>query len=250
VPIPPEQYVEWFEPVQANVAAHLANDGSWFVNIKASTTPDSLSTELYVLDLVMAHARRWGWHLATEFCWERAGVPKEPTLRFKNQFEPVYQFTRGRWKFRPIHVQHLSDYAVTAMGVGAGNTSWGDPSSDTVSQGQHGDMFDDRRGLGLAYPGNRLPTFAGSHEALGHGAAFPIGLPEFFVKAYTDRGDVVFDPFVGSGSTLMACENQARKGRGIDLSPGYVDVTCRRFQDVTGIIPVLEATGKPHDFSL
>src|ERR1700759_1269227 len=85
-----------------------------------------LDTELYVVDLVLAHAREWGWHFATEFCWERVGVPKGVTQRFKNQFEPIYQFVRNRWKMRPEAVRHGSDSVPVAGGPGSGNTSWGE----------------------------------------------------------------------------------------------------------------------------
>ncbi len=64
-PIPPDEYVEWFADVAACVATHLEEDGSWFVNIKPSA--DGLDTDLYVMDLVIAHVRQWGWHFATEF---------------------------------------------------------------------------------------------------------------------------------------------------------------------------------------
>ena len=94
---------------------------------------------------------------------------------------------------------------------------------------------------GMAYPGNRLPTFAGSHEATGHSAAFPVGLPQFFIEAYTDPGDVTFDPFAGSGSTLIASENTGRRGYGMELSPGYCDVIVTRWQNLTGKKAVLDA---------
>ena len=83
-PIPADEYVEWFDAVQSSVRANLAPDGSWFVNIKAAST--GIDTELYVLDLVLAHVRRWGWHFAAEFCWERGGIPGKPARRFKNKF--------------------------------------------------------------------------------------------------------------------------------------------------------------------
>jgi DNA modification methylase len=85
---------------------------------------------------------------------------------------------------------------------------------------------------GMAYPGNRLPTF--QSEALGHPAAFPVGLPEFFIKAYTDTNDIVFDPFMGSGSTLMAAEKNNRCAYGTELSPKYCDVIVKRWEDFTG----------------
>lgn len=271
-PISPDDYVEWFAPVAANVSEHLADGGSWFVNIKASVTPDGEATELYVLDLVLAHCRLWGWKLATEFCWERIGVPKSVSQRFKNQFEPIYQFHRGRrWKMRPDNVRHATDAALIPPGPGSGDTNWGgrshdvdpqgtpggnllgrrrvgstdwsgnDRNSTSLPQGGGGDMFADRRQAGdvvpgLAYPGNRLPTFNSTHEAVGHTAAYPVGLPEFFIKAFTDPGDTVYDPFLGSGSTLLAAHRQDRIGYGIEISPGYCDVLldrwCRHHPDL------------------
>src|SRR6185369_2322618 len=126
-------FVDWFEAVQANVKSNLAPDGSWFVNIKPCA--EGLDTSLYVFDLVIAHVRRWGWHFATEFCWERNGVPKGVTQRFKNQFEPVYQFALNRWKMRPEAVRHESDNVPVPFGKGAGNTSWAN------KQGGNGPMF-------------------------------------------------------------------------------------------------------------
>ena len=89
-------------------------------------------------------------------------------------------------------------------------------------------------GFGLAYPGNRLPTFSSTHDALGHMAAFPVGLPEFFCNAFTDPGDVVVDPFLGSGSTIMAAARSERIGMGLEISPAYCDVVVERWQNFTG----------------
>jgi len=82
---------------------------------------------------------------------------------------------------------------------------------------------------GMAYPGNLLPTFNSTHESTGHTAAFPVGLPEFFIKAYSDAGDVIADPFMGSGSTLIAAAKTGRVARGFELSPRYCDVIRRRW---------------------
>ena len=256
--INPNDYVSWFRPLAEIIHSRLAPDGSYFLNIKPSC--DGPDTELYVLDLVLAHARQWGFHFATEFCWERNGVPKAVTQRFKNQFEPIYQFSLGRWKMRPDNVRHESDNVPQPGGVGSGNTTWanaqGGKCAGSVSgsfgaakkkrkNGYTGRGCDDDNqgtnwqpgayiGPGMAYPGNRLPTFVSSHEALGHAASYPVGLPEFFMNAYTDRGDAVLDPFMGSGSTLIAAEKTNRRGFGIEMSPAYCDVIVRRWELATG----------------
>ena len=60
----------------------------------------------------------------------------------------------------------------------------------------------------------------------------------------THRGDLVADPFLGSGSTLMACEKTGRVCRGLELDPLYADVTIRRFEAATGVPAVLVDTGE------
>lgn len=237
-PIPPEDYVEWFAPVAGNVAEHLADDGSWFVNIKPASR--GLDVETYVLDLVLAHARRWGWHWVTEFCWDRPGIPQQPNGRFKNAFEPVYQFARGKWKHRPEAVMVASPKAFGYLGT--------DSRQAAEHQGRGMTWDDSRKGEGLAYPSNRLPTFSGSHEATGHGAAFPVGLPRWFLRAYTDPGDVAYDPFVGSGSTVLAAHAEGRIGYGMEISPAYCDLIARRFERATGITPIAELSGEPVSF--
>jgi DNA modification methylase len=60
----------------------------------------------------------------------------------------------------------------------------------------------------------------------------------------TNRGDIVLDPFLGSGSTLIAAEKTGRVCRGVELDPLYVDVIIRRFEAETGAPAVLADTGE------
>jgi DNA methylase len=64
----------------------------------------------------------------------------------------------------------------------------------------------------------------------------------------THRGDIVLDPFLGSGSTLIASEKTGRICRGLELDPLYVDVIIRRFESATGKVATLDQTGE--DFSV
>jgi DNA modification methylase len=231
-PIPPNEFVKWFEPIAANVKDRLAKDGSWFVNIKPAA--DGLDTSLYVFDLVCAHVRQWGWRFATEFCWERTGIPQQVVRRFKNQFEPVYQFALNEWKIYPEAVRHQSHNVPKAKGKGAGDTN------AARRQGVASAVDGNEVAEGMAYPGNRLPTFSSTHTALGHSAAFPVGLPSFFIKAYTDQSDNVYEPFCGSGTTVIAAEQLGRKCYGMEISPAYCDVIVQRWENLTGKKAVLD----------
>ncbi len=72
-----------------------------------------------------------------------------------------------------------------------------------------------------------------------HSAIFPIELPEKAIKLTTEVGDIVYDPFVGSGTTLIACERLGRNCRAVELSPAYCAVAIQRWADATGGIPEL-----------
>jgi DNA modification methylase len=60
----------------------------------------------------------------------------------------------------------------------------------------------------------------------------------------TNRGDIVLDPFLGSGSTLIASEHTGRVCCGIELDPLYVDVIIRRYEAETGVAAILVDSGE------
>jgi DNA modification methylase len=63
----------------------------------------------------------------------------------------------------------------------------------------------------------------------------------------TNRGDIVIDPFLGSGSTLIAAEKTGRVCRGVEIDPLYVDVIVRRYEAATGEAATLVETGEAFD---
>ena len=85
-------------------------------------------------------------------------------------------------------------------------------------------------------------------QDIDHPAVFPVALPEFVIEAYTDSGDIVFEPFGGSGTTMLAAERTGRICRTVEIAPEYVDVAIKRFQQNHPGVPVtLLATGQSFD---
>jgi DNA modification methylase len=244
-PIHPDRYIEWFAPIQDNISSFLESDGSWFVNIKEHA--EDGERHLYVNDLLLAHVREWGWKWVDEFAWIHGGTPKAVQQRFKNGWEPIFQFARGRHKFRPDNVRHPTSGKLTWGGRHPSQNDGLAMQKQSISnaklqgvpgKNQKGGEDEIRKsvadaGSELAYPSNVL-SLGKNREALGHGAAYPIGLPEFFICAFSDVGDKAFDPFMGSGTTLIAGEKWSRPTLGMEISPAYCDVIVRRWQDFTG----------------
>jgi DNA modification methylase len=83
--------------------------------------------------------------------------------------------------------------------------------------------------LDLALPGNVL-YMAGETTNVGHPAPFPFNLPLFFIKAFTDEGDLVYDPFLGSGTTAEVCLKMGRNFIGSEILQEYVDIAEKRIE--------------------
>lgn len=78
-----------------------------------------------------------------------------------------------------------------------------------------------------------------------HPTVKPIDIIEPALRVTTDQGKIVLDLFGGSGSTLIAAERSHRHARLMELDPAYCDVIVKRWQEFTGKLATLEATGQP-----
>jgi DNA modification methylase len=78
----------------------------------------------------------------------------------------------------------------------------------------------------------------------GHGTQKPVECMRRPIVNHTKRGDAIYDPFLGSGTTMMAAELAERVCYGIDIDPQYVDVAVIRWQDFTGANAILEGDGR------
>lgn len=226
--VPPDDYLEWFDLIQTNIANHLSEEGSFFLNLKAHCEQGERVT--YVFDLVLAMKRKWGWKFIDELSWVKPGYPGDMGKRFRNGFEPIYQFAKSdAYKFRMDNVlefrqSNFSGYHENLAQV----------------QGERGSYHVDE--LLEVRPSNVLhlmPDTTSLEETAHHPARFPPHLPEFFVRAYSDVGDVWLDPFMGSGSTFIACEQEGRIGAGIELDPIYAAAGLFRLEKNFGLAPRL-----------
>jgi len=217
--VPVDEYVDWWEVVQANTRANLAGDGSFFVNIKPHC--EDGQRVLYVFDLVLAMKRRWDWRFVDELCWKKNGVPGNFVERFRNDFEPIYHFAPSQDTIKinienvyttgPREVEFIYDNLVNRQGTGVYTTR-------TMS-------------LDGTRPSNVL-QIAVDTSGQKHAAAFPVALPDFFIRAYSDTSDVWLDPFLGSGTTIIAAHNNERRGLGIEKLEKYCSVILERLSQM------------------
>jgi site-specific DNA-methyltransferase (adenine-specific)/site-specific DNA-methyltransferase (cytosine-N4-specific) len=222
-PVPPDEYVAWFATIQSAIGGVLSDDGSYCLNIKEHC--DGGQRHLYVKDLTIAHVRQWGWRFVDEFCWRdtKNGVPGGWPNRFKDAWEPVFHYCRqASIKFHALANGSSSD-AVFDYSASSAKTKTGSGLLGVKATAER---------AGIARPSNVIECAAASTG--GHSAAFPVALPIWFMKAFTDADDLVFEPFGGSGTTMIAAEQLGRACAAIEISPAYCQVIIDRWEAFTG----------------
>ncbi|MDQ2927338.1 MAG: site-specific DNA-methyltransferase [Pseudomonadota bacterium] len=222
--IRPDAYVDWFLPRSEQFLRVLKPTGSFVLNIKEKAIHGERHT--YVLELILA-LRKQGWLWTEEYVWHKRNCyPGKWPNRFRDAWERCLHFTKQRqFKMNQADVMvPMGDWATTRL------KSLG--KNDVVRHdSQVGNAFAKNianwSGRSMAYPSNVL-HLATECANKSHSAAFPLALPEWFIKLFTDAGDRVLDPFVGSGTSIEAALRTGRVATGIDVSPAFVELSRQR----------------------
>ena len=222
--IHPDDYVEWFMPRAEAIRRVLRPDGTFVLNIKEKAVRGERHT--YVLELILA-MREAGWLWTEEFVWHKKNsYPGKWPNRFRDSWERLLQFNLSR-RFR-MHQEAV----MVPVGDWAGSRLRNLSATDRVrdesrAESGFGKNVSHWLGRELAYPTNVL-HMATECSNRGHSAAFPEALPAWFVRLFTQPGDVVLDPFAGSGSTLAAARDLGRRAVGVDVSAAYCALARER----------------------
>lgn len=226
--VSPEKYVDWFLPFAQEMFRVLSDDGSFVLNIKERVVSGERST--YVYELVIA-LRELGWLWTEEYLWHKTtAAPGKWPNRFRDQFEHLYHFTKQK-KFvmnQDAVKVPVGDWSKSRLK----NLSEKDRTrQESGTQSGVGRKIEAWEGVELVYPGNVLHG-AGETQNRGHSAVFPEWIPSWFIKLFSNPGDVVLDPFVGSGTTLVAAHQLGRSSIGIELFEEHQQVLLDRVSSV------------------
>jgi DNA modification methylase len=121
------------------------------------------------------------------------------------------------------------------VAITTGSTS---PAGTPCAKGAKGQWAGDRS------QSTRWDINAREDGGIGHGTQKPVECMRRPIENNSKAGDAVYEPFSGSGSTIIAAEMTGRKAYAIELNPGYVDVAIVRWQEFTGEKAVLDGDGR------
>lgn len=224
-----DHYVEWFLPISLQLQRVLKPEGSFILNIKERVVDGERHT--YVLELILA-MRKQGWLWTEEYMWhKRNSAPGKWPNRFRDGWERCLHFTRQKKfaMYQEAVMVPMGDWKDARLK----NLSETDKRRDNSKVGSgFGKNISNWLGRDMAYPDNVL-HMATECNNKGHSATFPVDLPAWFIKLFTQPGDVVLDPFMGSGTAAIAAIENKRNFIGIELQPEYVQLAQERLQEAT-----------------
>ena len=117
------------------------------------------------------------------------------------------------------------------------------PHQNNVELGKHGRS----RSNVWTYAGVNTFRTGRMDDLSAHPTVKPIALVADAMRDCSKRGDIILDPFIGSGTTILAAERVGRRAFGLEIDPLYVDVAIRRWQQLTGKDAVLGTSGQTFD---
>lgn len=222
-----DRYVDWFLPISKELKRVLKPNGSFILNIKERVVNGERHT--YVLELILA-MKKQGWLWTEEYIWHKKNCyPGKWPNRFRDAWERCLHFTKQK-KFKMYQATvmvPIGEWAEARLQNLSENDKKRIESSVLSGFSRNVSNWAKRKKV---YPTNvlHLPTECSNKE---HNATFPKSLPTWFIELFTKEFDVVLDPFLGSGTTAIACVELNRHYVGIEIMKEYYDLSLSRVED-------------------
>lgn len=218
-----DEYLDWLAEVASQVRRVMKPDGSFFLNISGSSSVPWLPFELIV-------RLRPLFVLQNHIVWIKSIATKGDSV---GHFKPV-----GGQRF--LHHNHEHIFHLTQSGnVKLDRLAIGVPFKDKSNIARRGHPKDLRcRGNTWFIPYDTVQSKA---EKFHHPSTFPLALPRWCIRLHGRENAVVLDPFMGTGTTVVAAELENARSIGIDRDPSYVEIARRRLAEANQVQHVLAA---------
>ena len=174
-----------------------------------------------------------GWYLRQDIIWHKPNpMPESVTDRCTKSHEYIFLLTKSaKYFYDADAIREKTGLEITWNEYNSKKGSWFEKESN--GQGLNQTDRTERSGS-YAHPNGRnkrsVWTINTKPYKDAHFAVFPPKIPELCIKAGSSEGDIVLDPFFGSGTTGWVAQRLGRKWIGIELNPDYIKIAEKRFQ--------------------
>lgn len=236
-----DDYVAWFLPKARQIYRVLKPNASFVLNISDKVVGDF--QHLYVFELVLTLCKKIGFHLVRDYIWYNPATPPNVYSRggygrTKKSHEYCFWFSKSNeWTFNldPIRKPYGKDMQRYLNGKGKG-----DRAQNTRPSTHNFDCEKVWNDNGGSDPGSVIECGNTSsndsfmklckERGISHPARFPEKLVEFFVLSGTNAGDIVLDPFSGSGTVAVVAAANGRRWVGIDMNENFCELATERMR--------------------
>ena len=178
-----------------------------------------------------------GWPLFGWYVWDKGfGLPGNWNGRLAPAHEFVFHFSRGGNKPANKWVDKKPEY----IKEGSGKAFRQKDGSTKAAYSPKASLQPTK----IADSVIRVTPQMARNIDTSHPAMFPVALCEYIYSSFAKAGDWVFEPFSGSGTSIIACEKNGMNCAAIELAPEYVDVAVKRWQAFTGKEATLDGTDR------
>ncbi len=237
-------FVDWFLRYARECRRLLTNDGSLVIDLGGVWNKGSATKSLYQHRLLIALCDQLGFHLAQDFYWYNPAALPAPAewvnvrrIRVKSAVNLVVWLSKtedaranNRGVLRPYSQDMIR---LISRGYRAKERPSGHNITKKFQKDHGGSIPPNLLEFGNNDSNSEYLKALGAAGIPVHPARFPRGVPEFFIKLCTSKGDVVLDPFAGSNVTGEAAEKLGRKWISIELAEEYVTGSRFRFNEST-----------------
>ena len=218
---PRDAYLAWLKQVSKELARVLKADGSFFLNVGSTNSDPWVAMDV-------AAAFRGDFILQNHISWAKSVTITNNSF---GHFRPI----KSR---RYLNQNHESVYHFTKTGaVEVDRLAIGVPFKDKINIARWGHKSDKRCGGNVWFVPYK--TVRSRTQKFGHPASFPVELPTRCMLLHGKKDMVVMDPFLGTGTTLIAAARLGHRGIGIEIDPDYVATSIIRLKAET-------SHAKPH----
>jgi len=162
-----------------------------------------------------------GWPVFRWYVWDKcAGMPHENQGALMDSHEFIFHFNRLR---------NQANKWIETKGKSGTVPGFREKDGKPAKREGHTNWNQSHK-----VPDSVIRIYRDFSNRTNHPAVFPVALPEFIYKTWSQPHDIVYEPFCGSGTSIIAGENLQRRVYAIDIEPTYCDLTIQRWQSLTG----------------
>jgi DNA modification methylase len=222
-----DDYVEWFIPYCKEIERVIKPTGSFILNINDKV--ENGFRHPYVFDLISQLHKQTGLKMFERLFWNKMkGLPNRS--RFGDRVEYLFWFAKEKdFKFNIDEMRtKYSEKSIQRMKKPLKKRF------ARTEENQKSDEYKDWKPNPLGALPTTLVNISSESKRIAdnHVAVYPVELVKYFVKGSTDVGDIVLDPFMGTGTTGLACKELGRNWIGFELQSEYIDIANQRINKV------------------